>query len=48
MIIIQERELKFGDFKENTFKTGLRLDAYEPISFRFSMMIDMTKLHKLI
>ena len=44
MIDIQERELNFFDFKRIImFMTGLRLDVYEMISFRFGVIIHMTK-----
>ena len=48
MINIQGRELGFSDFEENMLKIGLHLDASELISFKFAVMIDMTKLYILI
>ena len=38
----------FGDFKQYMFKIDWCLDAYEPISSRVGMMIDITKLYIFI
>ena len=48
MISIQGRELNFGVCKMYMFKIGWCLDAYEPISFKFGIMIDITELCILI
>ena len=37
----QERELGFGDFEENMFKGGWRLNTYKLISFKLGVMIEM-------
>ena len=42
MIDIQERELYFGVFIKNMFRTGMRSDTYEPNYFKLGMMIDLT------
>ena len=46
MINIQRRELYLGDFREDMFKIGLHLVAYE--LFSFEPDIDMAKLYSLI
>ena len=43
----RERELLTCFYKE-AFNIGLRSDAYEPISFKQGMMLEMTKLFVLI
>ena len=48
VINMQTREVNFGDFKNISFKIGLQLGTYEPISFKFEMMIDMTSLYILM
>ena len=48
MINIQGRELYFGNFQETMFNIGLRLDAYESISFQLGMTVDMIKVDLLI
>ena len=45
---IQGRELKVSDFVKYAFNIGLRSDAYELISFKLDIMLDITKLSTLI
>ena len=37
-LIHKQFSFQFGDFEENMFKIGLRLDDYESISFKLGMM----------
>ena len=48
MTDIQRKELCKGDFKRLLFKTGLRWEVYELISFKFGMMIDMSIVYILL
>ena len=41
MINIQGTELNFSGFEKYIVKIGYCLDAYEPISFKLGIMIDM-------
>ena len=48
MIIIQWREHYSGEFMKGTFNTGLHADAFKPIHFKAGMVIDTTKIYRLI
>ena len=48
MISVQGREPYLGNYIEYSFNFVLCFDAYEPISFKLGMMIDMTSLYCLI
>ena len=48
MLYIQGREVNFSDFEGNKCTIGLYLDAYELISFKLGIMMDITKLYILI
>ena len=45
MINIHGREFHLGDFMKNSFNIGLCSDTYELISFKFGVMVDMTKMY---
>ena len=40
---IPEGELFLGDFINYVFNIGLCSDAFEPISYQFGLMLDMTE-----
>ena len=44
---IQRRELCTGDYLKNICMICLRMDAYELISFKLGMLIDMCRLYSL-
>ena len=47
-ICIQRRELYSRDCVKYIFNTGLRGDTCEQICFRLGMMLDTTKLYRMI
>ena len=48
MITVQGIGIYSGDSLKNIVNNGLRSDAYEPISFKFGLMVDVTNLYILI
>ena len=47
-INIQRKALCCDDYIENACNIGLFLDSYEPVSFKYCVMLDMTELYILI